>query len=605
MNVLGLKIRSHDTGAALISNEKVVAIAEERLCRIKHSNNVFPKLAIQYCLREFNLKPEDIDLVVIDQVDRRETWPMKKWFLEEVEGDFSKARIEVINHHAAHAASAFFASPFDDAAVLVYDGSGEKFVTHLGVLANETESLYKGVGNKMELLQKTVHLQESKRFPFTYGIGKLYQRLSENYLDFGKYNEGKMMGLAPYGNDSVLKQIPMENWFAERNGEIFCNARFSYPARSTATRLSKAKNIGSVFFGVLVLLRLKVRHVLRKASQVLGAYHYGYVFAEPTLFPKIRLPKPARSPEDKLPDTYYASVAYLGQKVLEEVAVRWGRRLKSITGAKNLCIAGGVGLNIDANRNFLDVVGFEKLFVQPASSDTGIALGCALYGYHVILDKPRFFVMHSAALGHTYSDSDIEKALDERKDEIVVTKSEHTAKEAAKLLADGKILAWHQGGAEYGPRALGNRSIIVDARKADMKDILNDRVKHRESWRPFAASILRESLSEWFELETESPATAFMLLAAPVKMDKRSRVPSIVHVDGTCRMQTLTKEANGRYYDLVKEFETLTGVPLILNTSFNLGGDPIVETPADSLDTFLATNIDYLVIEDYLVAKKK
>lgn len=255
MNVLGLKIISHDTGAALISDERVIAIAEERLNRVKHSNNMFPQLSIDYCLKEFNLKPEDIDLVVIDQVDRRDTWPMKQWFLERVTGDFSRARVEVINHHDAHASSSFFASPFEESAVLVYDGSGEKFVSHLGILANETESLYVGKGKELKLLQKTTHLQEAKRYPYTYGVGKLYQRISENYLDFGKFNEGKMMGLAPYGNDSVLKQFPMDHWFYEQHGHIFCNARFTYPARSLSDRLSKAKSIGAIVRSAYILAR--------------------------------------------------------------------------------------------------------------------------------------------------------------------------------------------------------------------------------------------------------------------------------------------------------------------------------------------------------------
>lgn len=604
MNVLGLKINSHDTGAALISNERVIAIAEERLCRVKHSFNIFPQLSIDYCLREFDLEPKDIDLIVIDQVDHRDKWPMKKWFLERVRGDFSSARIEVINHHDAHAASSFFCSPFREAAVLVYDGSGEKFTTHLGVVVTETESLYRAEDNRLYTIQKTSHLQEEKRFPYTFGVGKLYQRISENYLGFGKYNEGKMMGLAPYGTDSVLKEFPLERWVYEKDGHVLCNAQFTYPARPISHRINSLRSLDELWNKSMSFLKNKFSRGFRAVSKKVGAYYYGHFFMEPNFFSHIRLKHPARSPVDPLPDKYYASVAYMAQKVLESVARRWGMRLKNLVESENLCVAGGVGLNIDANRNFLDEVGFKDIFIQPASSDTGIALGCALWGWHMVLNMPRFFKMETASLGRSYSEEDIISALEKRKSEVHFKKSDNISRETAEILSKGRIIGWHQGGAEYGPRALGNRSIICDARGVDMKDILNNRVKHREEWRPFATSILRESLSEWFDLDTQSSATAFMLLAAPVKKNKRAEVPSIVHIDGTCRMQTLTSSANGRYYDLVKEFDNITGVPLVLNTSFNLGGEPIVETPDDSLKCFLSTEIDYLVIEDYLIWKR-
>lgn len=209
--------------------------------------------------------------------------------------------------------------------------------------------------------------------------------------------------------------------------------------------------------------------------------------------------------------------------------------------------------------------------------------------------------MKSASLGRTYSESDILKALERHKHEIVVKKSNNISLEAAKLLAEQKILGWFYGGSEYGPRSLGHRSILSDARPADMKDVLNNRVKHRENWRPFASAILQESVSDYFELDAESP---FMLLAAKVKKDKLGSIPSVTHVDGTSRIQSVTKKDNGRFYDLIAAFHKATGVPLILNTSFNLGGDPIVETPADALNTFLKTEMDALVLEDYLILKK-
>jgi carbamoyltransferase len=320
------------------------------------------------------------------------------------------------------------------------------------------------------------------------------------------------------------------------------------------------------------------------------------------LFPEIRLSRPPRDESTKLPDDYYSSVAYAVQHVLERVAMQGARLLCDATQSPNICIAGGCGLNIDANTKFLTEAGFKHIFIQPGASDTGIPLGCVLFGYHMILGLPRFWTMKSASLGRRYDESEIRSALEKHKDQLTVTKSKNISAETAKLIADGNIIGWFQGGGEYGPRALGNRSILCNAAVKDMKDVLNNRVKHRESWRPFAAAILRERMHEYFELEEESP---FMLLVAPVKKEKQSEVPSIVHIDGTCRVQSVTREANGRYYDLIQEFANITGIPLILNTSFNLGGDPIVETPDDTIRCFLATHMDYLVLEDYLIQKRQ
>lgn len=325
-----------------------------------------------------------------------------------------------------------------------------------------------------------------------------------------------------------------------------------------------------------------------------------YFARNPHFFEEIHLPRPQREEKEPLPDPYYAGVAYAGQELLERVAVLLGVRLKELARSENICIAGGVGLNIDANRNFLEKVGFKHIFVQPASSDAGIPLGCALYGAHMILKMPRFWEMKSASLGRAYTEDEIKNAIEKYKNELVVKKSENVAEETAQFIADGKIVGWFHGGGEYGPRALGNRSIVCDARKKAMKDILNNKVKHREPWRPFAASILAEHQSEWFELSEPSP---FMLLDAPVREEKRTLVPSIVHVDGTCRIQAVSKEQNARYYELLDEFKNITGVPLLLNTSFNLGGEPIVETPEDALKTFLATKMDYLILEDFIVQK--
>mgnify|MGYP001568642982 FL=1 len=595
MNILGAKIHEHDTGAALISGKKVFAIAEERLTRVKHSPRMFPSHSIDYCLQVANLKPEEIDLVVLDK-NSRGTHSSEEIFHENTAGKFKNVRCITVGHHDAHAASAFFCSPFESAAILVYDGAGDLFVSNSGIRAVETETLYRGEGSTCVPISKTLHERTSSRhLPFTCGMGKLYSTFSREYLGMGNHNEGKMMGLAAYGDDSFLKQFPLERWVAEHADILVCNRRLVF---SSTSRLAHHVRRGliSTLTVLYSALRMKVKRVLGLlvASDI----------RNPEIFEEIRFPRPARNPgTTTVPEPYYNSVAYAAQKIFEHFAIRIGTKLRAITQSENLCVAGGCALNIDANRNFLTHVGFKDLFVQPASADCGIALGCALWGKHVILQQPRDWVMKSASLGRVYTEKEIDAAIEARKGEIESRISNTVTAEVAKLISESKIIGWFQGGSEYGPRALGNRSILFDARDPEGKDILNKRVKHREMWRPFATSILAESLEEWFDL-VPNTTTAFMLLAAAIPEEKRKLVPSIVHVDNTCRMQTLTKEGNGIYYDLVSEFEKITGVPLVLNTSFNLAGDPIVETPADALDTFLRTDMDYLVLHDRIVWKK-
>ena len=593
MNILGLKVTSHDTGAALISGKRVVAIAEERLCRVKHSHNIFPARSISYCLKECGLSPADIDIVVIDQIGRTEGVRMREILERNTGGAFSRAAIHIINHHDSHAAHAFFCSPFNDAAMLVIDGAGENLMTNLGILGPEHETLYSGIGNRVVQIRKAMHIRRKTRFPYTTGIGKFYALLSEEYLNFGHYNEGKMMGLAPYGDLRVFHQYPVEHWVKEYNGDILCNPRFRFVGEETIQKKRES------FF----------MRALRAFMRISGLYRLWLRFsplgeemvAEPAFFPEIKFEKPQRPRAAPLPEPYYAAVARAGQEVLERAMILWGKKIKEITGAENLCVAGGVGLNIDANRRFLEEVGFKRIFVQPAASDTGIALGCALWGAHIIAGLPRFWEMKSASLGRAYSENEIAASIEKYKDKISARCSSAITEETARLIVGGKIVGWFQGGSEYGPRALGNRSIIGDARDPEMANIINKKVKHRESWRPFAASILSEKQREWFELEHPSP---FMLLAAQVVKEKRARVPSIVHVDGSCRIQSVTREQNAPYYELLSAFEKETGVPLVLNTSFNDAGEPIVETPEDALRCFLNTEMDALAIGDYLILKK-
>lgn len=594
MTVLGLKIYGHDTGAAVITSDgKVVAIAEERLNRNKHSTNIFPFLSIDYCLRAQGVPDDAVDLVVIDQIYEAENLPMAKMFRDSVGSRFSRARVEVVNHHDAHAASAFFCSPFLRAAVVVYDGSGETFKTPLGIPATETETLYLGDGAGIRELQKTMHARFAKRFLHTFGVGMLYTAIT-HYLSFGAYEEGKTMGLAPYGKPDLLKDFPYARWFREWHGHFYCNAKIKSSGGGVSGSDPEVGWVRKGYYGI----RGRIRSLVLAFAQRLLRKDF---FVDPQLFDPLVLPEPARPKSVKLPDTYYTNVAYAVQDVLEQVVIGWAHRAKELTQADYLVIAGGVGLNSVANKKILDQCGYKDIWIQPACSDTGIALGCALYGWHVTLKQPRQWVMKNAYLGREYSVEEQRTAIEREQNNLIIEQVPNIALRTASLLADGKIIGWFQGRSEYGPRALGNRSIIVDPRNPNMKDILNNRVKHREGWRPFAASVLEERASEYFTLDRPSP---YMLLVCDVPKHLQDKITAVVHVDGTCRVQTVNKADNGIYYDLIKSFADKTGMPMILNTSFNLAGEPIIESPADAVSCFLRTDMDYLVVGNYLLRKK-
>jgi carbamoyltransferase len=278
---------------------------------------------------------------------------------------------------------------------------------------------------------------------------------------------------------------------------------------------------------------------------------------------------------------------------------RW---LRETTGAKNLCMAGGVALNCVANGRVAREAGFENVWIQPAAGDDGIAIGCAYYGWLEILKQRRDFVMDHSYVGKHYSDQEAAKELQKFlvRIQVEAKRSDNVCRDTAKLLADQKVIGWFQDRSEFGPRALGNRSLIADPRKPEMKDILNSRVKHRQAFRPFAPIVLAERMKEIFEGEEDSP---FMLIAKPVRPEWRDKIPAIVHVDGTARVQTVREETNPMLYRLLKEFEALTGVPVLINTSFNIKGEPIVETPEDAVNCFLTTGVDHLVIHDTIVSK--
>jgi carbamoyltransferase len=464
-------------------------------------------------------------------------------------------KVVTMSHHLAHAYSAFAVCPFDEGVVMVVDGVGsyssdiaekDQLTDNVNPLARESESYYTFSGSKLQALKKVWLNPErgflSDEFFNMKGLGAVYSRVS-SYI-FADWNKcGEVMGLAPYGRpDQMQKLIELTN--------------------------------GG----------------LNIPDWAAEDFHQPYLIE-------------AKGKWDDSPDMqHWKDLAWQVQDDTEQLLIKRAIWLREQTGAKNLCISGGVGLNCVANGKIVREAGYDNVWIQPAAGDDGIAIGCAYYGHLAIQNKPRSFVMNHAYLGAAYSNEEAEAAA---KKWLVNTQTFNGAdksicKETAKVLTEGQVIGWFQGRSEFGPRALGNRSIIADPRDPAMKDLLNARVKHRQSFRPFAPIVLAERASEIFEGEEDSP---FMLLAKRVAPEWLAKVPAIVHVDGTARVQTVRREHNERLYLLLKEFENLTGVPVLLNTSFNIRGEPIVETPADAMKCFLSTGIDYLAMHDMLISK--
>jgi carbamoyltransferase len=465
------------------------------------------------------------------------------------------AQFHRIEHHQAHLASAFFVSPFERAALLSADGLGDFASTMWG----------SGSGSRM-------NIDDAIAFPHSLG---LYYTAVTQYLGFLKFgDEYKVMGLAAYGEPERLEAFrDIVRFDANGNGngfrlglDYFVHHR-SGPEMSWA-EADKTPTLGKLFS--------------EEMSRRLGA---------------------ARVPEEALEQRHRNLAASL-QARLEEVYLGMLRKLATSTGLKSICLAGGVAFNCVANGKIFENTPFEQVYVQPAAGDAGLAVGAAYYVWNQKLGKPRSFVMDHAYWGPGFSAGEIRAAIEASglgRVGYSVTELgiEELARRAAAIIADGKILGWFQGRAEWGPRALGNRSIVADPRRADMKDILNRRIKHREIFRPFAPSILAEATGEWFEQSHPSP---FMTLAYAVRSEKRGLIPAPTHVDGTGRLQTVTREANPRYHALISAFRDLAGVPVVLNTSFN-DNEPIVCRPEEAIDCFLRTKMDALVLGDFLVTR--
>jgi carbamoyltransferase len=593
MNILGISAFYHDSAAALIQDGKLIAAAEEeRFSRIKHDFG-FPQLAIDFCLESAGIKAQDLDYVVYYEKpflkferivqsslqtfpksyevfrEGMVAWLGDKLWVQSTIADklgIDQKKVLAIDHHASHAASAFFASPFDDAAIMTVDGVGEWATACFGT----------GNGTQMQL---------TKEMRFPHSLGLLYSAFTA-YLGF-EVNEGeyKVMGMAPYGSpkytDKVWKLIELGDDGSFRlKMEYFS---FHYSARHTINQ----KFID--LFGPA-----------REPSM--------YFFTPGSGYPDYFGPKPDNYEELAKQNQFYADVASSIQKVTEEVLLHMAKALHKETGKTRLCMAGGVALNSVANTRILQETAFKELYVQPAAGDGGGAVGAALYCYHHLLGQPRGFVMDHAYWGKAYTEGE---AVDWFRSEGIaheICKSEDAMiDQVVDSLKKGHVIGWHQGRFEWGPRALGNRSIIADPGREDMKDIVNTKIKFREPYRPFAPSVLADQAEKYFELPNAAghmPAR-FMLLVVPVRPEHHKTLPAITHVDGSGRLQTVVKDTNPLYYNMIERFGQATGVPVVLNTSFNLKGEPIVTTPANAHSTFMKSDMDLLAVGNVLVRKQR
>jgi carbamoyltransferase len=586
MNILGISAFYHDSAACLVRDGEIIAAAqEERFTRKKHDAS-FPDNAIEFCLKTGGIKVSDLDYVgfydkpfikferiletylgIAPKGLKQYLSAIPVWLKDKLwtRGNIRKnlgydGPVIFSEHHESHAASAFFPSPFKEAAILTMDGVGEW----------ATSSLALGKNNKIELLQE-LH--------FPHSIGLLYSAFTY-YLGF-KVNSGeyKVMGLAPYGKP------------------IYCNL--------IREHLIDLKDDGS--------FRMNMEYFDFLGGMTMTNEKFAAIFDHPT-----------RKSESQLTQKEMDIAASL-QEVTEEIMVKMTRHIRKITGSKNLCLAGGVALNCVGNGKIIKEKIFENIWIQPAAGDAGSALGVALCCWYQILDNKRVTngcdAMKGAYLGPHYKESEIKSYLDT---ENIPYRKLGEIKLSKTIVADlkaGKVVGWFQGPMEFGPRALGGRSIIGDPRNPKMQSIMNLKIKYRESFRPFAPSVLAEKVNEWFEMDSESP---YMLLVARVREDKRitmteeqkklfgidllnvprSQIPAITHVDYSARIQTVHKDTNKRFYDLISEFEKETKCPVLINTSFNVRGEPIVCTPEQAFLCFMRTEMDTLVLENFVIDKK-
>jgi len=583
MNILGINAYHGDSSAVLVRDGKLVAaIEEERIARVKHWAG-FPAESIRYCLNEGQISIQQVDHIAINR-------DPKANFFEKALFAFSKrpslklvadrlknaskvrdiksvlcsefnvrereitAKIHNVEHHLAHLASAFFVSPFQDSVVVSVDGFGD-FVGAMWGL---------GQGNK---------LKAKERIFFPHSLGLFYLAITQ-YLGFPKYgDEYKVMGLAGLGQANQMDQM-RKIARLDSNGKFDLGLQYfiHHSEGVTMTWEEGEPKMGSVFSPDM--------------EQLLGN---------------------SRQPNDTI-EKRHKDIACSLQAMYEEAFFNLLNSVYENTRNPKLCLAGGCAMNSVANGKIFDETPFEDVYIQSAAGDAGGALGAAYYVWNQILDKPRGFVMETAYWGPQFSESELHKALDKKQEELKrlnvtvenISNTGELCENTAREIADGKVVGWFQGRMEWGPRALGNRSILVDPRRAEMKEVLNARIKRREDFRPFAPSILLEKVGDYFEEDYPDP---FMTKVYRIRPDKQTEIPAVTHVDGTGRLQTVRKADNPLYWQLIKEFESQTGVPVLLNTSFN-ENEPIVCRPEEALDCFLRTKMDILVLGKTIIRRE-
>ena len=566
MYTLGISCYYHDSSAAILKDGKVIAAVEEERFSRKKFDDDFPKQAINWCLKESGISSKNLDSVafydkpvlkferLLDNyiavaprglysfLDVIPKWIHKRlWVKGEISKHLKDFNGEIIfpEHHMSHAAHAFFTSPFDEAAILTVDGVGEWTTASFGT-AHDT----------------TIKLTNDIRWP--HSVGLFYSAFTY-FLGF-KVNEGeyKLMGLSAYGKPKYYDLI-MENLVDVKNdGSIHLNMKyFSFTYDKVMTN--------------------------QKFSDLFGI--------------------PPRKEDSKAEQIHY-DIAASAQLVLEDILLKMVNHVHKKTGMVNLCFGGGVALNGVANYRILKDGPFENIHIPPSPGDGGSAVGCAQYLYYCHDKNKRMIednverVKNNIFVGPSHSNDEIKSFLDINKIDYKFLETNSLLQTVAKLIVEGNVVGWYQGKMEWGPRALGNRSIIADPRNAKMKDILNEKIKHRESFRPFAPCILEEYTSEYFDVDVSSP---YMLLVAPVK--KPEKIPAVTHVDGTARLQTVSKDINLLFYNLITEFHKITGVPVLINTSMNVRGEPIVDTPEQAYNMIVKTDMDYIVMGDYIIKK--
>jgi carbamoyltransferase len=592
MYILGISCFYHESAACLIKNGVVIAAsAEERFSRKKHDSS-FPSLAIDFCLKKAGIRVRNLDYVVFYEkpfwkfqrvlMSTLATYPFSprlfakgmlnfltdKLWVRSIISDKMKiesSKILFIPHHVSHAASAFYPSGFDRAAVLTLDGVGEWTTTTLGA----------GSGNKISI---------EREIKFPHSLGLLYSVFTA-FLGF-EVNDGeyKVMGMAPYGVPRFLSRV-RKLVKTHHDGSYSLNMEY-FSFHKSADRAFSSKFVK--MFG-----KPRPRDL--------------YFFTKSSGFPSYFGEKPADFEKLCRLNQRYADIAASVQKFTEEQILKLADNLYRKTKLENLCIAGGVGLNSVANGILLQKSPFKRIFVQPAAGDDGGSLGAALYTYHNILGNKRRFVQDNCYFGIDFKNDEIEKFLKKNKIKFRKIASEKNLVEyLTDALVAEKVIGFFHGRAEWGPRALGARSIIASPRSEDMKEIVNTKIKFREPYRPFAPAVLEEKADDYFELNSleDKYLTRFMLGVFPVRKEKKKLIPAVTHVDGSGRLQIINRRQNSRYYDIIKKFGDKTGVYVLMNTSFNLKGEPIVNTPENAFQTFKKSGLDILALENYIVLKE-